>query len=127
MVACVVRICYEGYRLLQPSCRRICPVQPCKGSVDQRTTQDFLHRGRGLAILTVLGHPVSGDDYSRKPSFRYTGFSESTFVLCSAVRTARSIGYTGLSTSTHLISQNRGSANVFLNHRFWYSIKKLSP
>jgi len=99
-------------------------VQPCKGSVDQRTTQDFLHRGRGLAILTVLGHPVSGDDYSRKPSFRYTGFSE---IYVCAVRTVRSIGYTGLSTSTHLISQNGGSANVFLNHRFWYSIKKLSP
>ena len=63
----------------------------------------------------VLGNSVSDKRASRKPKC----------VLCSAVRTARSIGYTGLSTSTHLISQNPHSANVFLNHRFWYSIKKL--
>src|SRR5215204_4850546 len=45
----------------------------------------------------ILGNPVAGSGASRQLGFRHTKFSESQlFVLCSDLRTARSVGYTGL-------------------------------
>ena len=54
--------------------------------------------------------PVSDKRASRKPSFG----------LCSAARSARSIGYTGLSIRTMGILRMRA-----INHRFWNSLRSL--
>src|SRR5215213_10340065 len=93
----------------------------------------------GLALFTELpGRVLHGnpDPYARMPiryrgvwgrhvcsaSFLVSGFSEIQLVLCSAARTAPSVGYTGLSTSTPLNSHNGDSPTTSStnNDRFWY-------
>src|SRR5215203_6445474 len=77
-------------------------------------------------------HRAAEKAHSRKPGFRHKLSRKSSFVLCSNVCTARSVGYTGLSSqgaglpflcllgnSHNGDSPTTSSTN---NDRFWYTV-----